>query len=58
MPSVLPVLALGADSDRRYGANVMLIAAHALSLGLTLVTDNVDEFRGVQGLTLRNWRAG
>ena len=38
------------------GPNDMLIAAHALSRGLVLVTDNVDEFRRVKGLKLANWR--
>lgn len=32
-----------------------LIAAHALSLGLTLVTNNVREFGRVQGLEVENW---
>lgn len=32
-----------------------MIAAHALSLGLTLVTDNEDEFRRVSGLRIQNW---
>ncbi|MFI5006511.1 MAG: type II toxin-antitoxin system VapC family toxin [Solirubrobacterales bacterium] len=38
------------------GPNDMLIAAHALSLGLVVVTDNVGEFRRVKGLKLENWR--
>lgn len=38
------------------GPNDMLIAAHALSLRLVLVTDNVDEFGRVKGLRLKNWR--
>jgi tRNA(fMet)-specific endonuclease VapC len=37
------------------GANDMLIAAHALSLGLTLVTANQREFSRVQGLQIENW---
>jgi tRNA(fMet)-specific endonuclease VapC len=37
------------------GANDMLIAAHALALGLTLVTDNEREFSRVQGLSTENW---
>jgi tRNA(fMet)-specific endonuclease VapC len=37
------------------GANDMLIAAHALSLGCTLVTDNVGEFSRVKGLFVENW---
>lgn len=32
-----------------------LIAAHALSLGVTLVTNNVREFSRVPGLKLDNW---
>ena len=38
------------------GPNDMLIAAHALSRGLTLVTDNTVEFRRVKGLKVDNWR--
>lgn len=33
----------------------MLIAAHALSLGATLVTNNEKEFRRVAGLRCENW---
>lgn len=32
-----------------------LIAAHALSLGLTLITDNEQHFADVPGLKLENW---
>jgi tRNA(fMet)-specific endonuclease VapC len=32
-----------------------LIAAHALSLGVTLVTNNQREFRRVGGLRIENW---
>lgn len=32
-----------------------IIAGHARSLGLTLVTNNLDEFRRVAGLRLANW---
>jgi tRNA(fMet)-specific endonuclease VapC len=37
------------------GSNDLLIAAHALSLGLTLVTNNTKEFGRVSGLKLENW---
>jgi len=32
-----------------------LIAAHALSLGLVMITDNVEHFARVDGLTIENW---
>jgi tRNA(fMet)-specific endonuclease VapC len=71
MLASLEVLPLGVDADRYYaelrfhlekngtpiGPNDMLIAAHALSLGFTLVTDNMDEFARVPGLTVENWLA-
>lgn len=37
------------------GANDMLIAAHARSRGLTLVTNNTREFERVEGLATENW---
>ena len=37
------------------GAMDLLIAAHALSLGLTLVTHNRKEFDRVSGLKIENW---
>ena len=37
------------------GANDLLIAAQALALGYTLVTDNEREFSRVDGLLLENW---
>ncbi|HWO22355.1 MAG TPA: type II toxin-antitoxin system VapC family toxin [Kofleriaceae bacterium] len=65
---VLPVLSLEPAVDRRYGEiradlerrgtpigpNDLLIAAQALSLGLVLVTDGVQEFRRVKGLEVKN----
>ena len=33
----------------------MLIAAHALSLKATLVTNNEREFKRVKGLKVENW---
>jgi tRNA(fMet)-specific endonuclease VapC len=37
------------------GRNDTLIAAHALALGCTLVTDNEREFSRVQSLQIENW---
>ncbi len=65
----LEILPLDAPVDRIYGdlraeleaigkpigANDMLIAAHALALGCTLVTDNEREFARVKPLSLENW---
>lgn len=65
----IAVLPLAIDADRHYGrlraslerrglpigANDMFIAAHALALGATLVTDNVREFERVEGLAIENW---
>ena len=38
------------------GPNDMLIAAHALSRGLTVITDNTTEFGRVKGLKVDSWR--
>lgn len=37
------------------GGNDLLIAAHAKSLGLTLVTHNTREFSRVEGLSIEDW---
>jgi tRNA(fMet)-specific endonuclease VapC len=37
------------------GGNDLLIAAHALTAGCVLVTDNVREFGRVAGLQVENW---
>jgi tRNA(fMet)-specific endonuclease VapC len=37
------------------GANDLFIAAHARSLGLTLVTNNTREFGRVSRLVIENW---
>ena len=37
------------------GGNDLLIATHALNLGLTVVTDNVREFTRVPNLKVENW---
>jgi tRNA(fMet)-specific endonuclease VapC len=38
------------------GGNDLLIAAHALAAGTTIVTDNTDEFKRIRGLRVENWR--
>ena len=46
------------DLERRgqvIGSLDMLIAAHAISLGLTLVTNNTSEFLRVDGLKVEDW---
>ncbi len=40
---------------RPISANDMLIAAHALAIDYTLVTDNVREFSRIKGLRVENW---
>lgn len=40
---------------RPIGANDLLIAAHALSLGCTIVTDNDREFARIKELRHENW---
>ena len=50
--------AVCADLQRKgtpIGTMDMLIAAHAKTEGLILVTNNTREFERVQGLTLENW---
>lgn len=68
----IEILPFEDDADRKYGeirsaleqagtpigANDYLIAAHALSLGFTLVTDNEREFSRVPGLKIENWLSG
>jgi tRNA(fMet)-specific endonuclease VapC len=65
----LDVLPIEKPVDRSYGAirnrleqigrpiggNDLLIAAQALALGHTLVTDNEREFARIAGLTCENW---
>ena len=49
---------LRADLERLgqpIGALDTLIAAHALALGATLVTNNVREFERVPELAIENW---
>ena len=65
----LPLAVVDAETSRRYGrvraeleqagtpigANDTWIAAQALALDVTLVTDNIREFSRVPGLTVENW---
>ena len=67
--SRISVLPFDADAAREYGmiradlkkkgtligANDLLIAAHARSQGLTLVTNNTREFERVENLRVENW---
>lgn len=49
---------LRADLEQRgtpIGPMDMLVAGHAMSQGLTLVTNNTREFSRVSGLRLENW---
>jgi tRNA(fMet)-specific endonuclease VapC len=66
---LIPVLPLDASTVSHYGevraylerkgtpigAYDLLVAARALALGLTLVTNNVREFRRVPQLSVENW---
>ena len=68
---VLPALPLPEKAAETYGTlrvelegkgemignNDLWIAAHALASGLTLVTNNENEFRRVRGLKVQNWAA-
>ena len=69
--SAIDILALEKPAEKRYseirghlekqgtpiGANDLLIAAHALSLGSCVVTRNVREFERVPELRVENWLA-
>ena len=44
-----------AQAGRPIGANDLLIAAQALSLGYTVITDNEKEFAHVEDLRQGNW---
>jgi tRNA(fMet)-specific endonuclease VapC len=43
------------EAGRLIGANDMLIAAHAMALGCTIVSDNEKEFARVRDLPRENW---
>lgn len=49
------IRALLEKKGRPIGGMDMLIAAHALTLGVRLVTNNEKEFRRVPGLHVENW---
>ncbi|MGE5268739.1 MAG: type II toxin-antitoxin system VapC family toxin [Thiohalocapsa sp.] len=64
----LPVVAFDSPADIAYGElrarlalakvigpNDLLIAAHAVALGITLVTDKERDFSHVPGLRIENW---
>lgn len=60
--AVAPVLPFDTAAARAYarvpfrrGTFDRLIAAHALALGLTLVTNNERDFTDVPGLRVENW---
>lgn len=60
----VPLLPFDAASARRYARLPFkrrsfdrLIAAHALSLGLVLVTNNERDFTDMSGLAVENWTA-
>ena len=60
----VPMLAFDEAAARAYatlpfrrGSFDRLIAAHALSLGLTLVTTNVTDFADIAGLRVEDWTA-
>jgi tRNA(fMet)-specific endonuclease VapC len=69
LTTVIPVVPMANDVAKAYGAirsdlaargdlignNDLWIAAHAKSLGLTLVTNNEREFLRVEGLAVENW---
>lgn len=42
-------------AGRPIGANDLLIAAHAIALGYTIVTDNEKEFARIKNLPRENW---
>lgn len=46
-----------ASRERRRDALDKLIAAHALALGVTLVTNNPRDFMAYPGLRIENWVA-
>jgi tRNA(fMet)-specific endonuclease VapC len=54
--AVYAVIRAGLEkAGRPIAANDLLIAAHAVSLGCTLVTDNERDFGRIKGLSAENW---
>ena len=43
------------QAGKPIGGNDLLIAAHAVTLGYTIVTDNEREFAHIDGLARQNW---
>ena len=43
------------DAGTQIGANDLWIACHAISVGATLVTNNVREFERIKELNIENW---
>jgi tRNA(fMet)-specific endonuclease VapC len=43
------------SKGRPIGPLDLMIGAHALSIGATLVTNNTREFRRIRGLTVQDW---
>jgi tRNA(fMet)-specific endonuclease VapC len=66
----IPILSFDAFAAEAYGQIIAqcgwvkerdfdrMIAAHAISTGSTLVTDNEADFRDIPGLSLENWASG
>ena len=66
----IPVLPFDAAAARAYGQIIArcgwvkgrdydrMIAAHAISTGSVLVTNNSDDFRDIPGLSIENWAIG
>jgi len=44
-------------ASKTIGNNDMLIAAHANTIGATIVTANAGEFKRIRGLNVENWLA-
>lgn len=69
LANYIPVVPMGTDVAKHYGDiravleakgtpignNDLWIAAHARSLGHTLVSNNIKEFKRVENLELENW---